>query len=244
MESKTKKILTCAVAGVTGVAILAGTLTYFTDREERSVTINTAGSEDTPAVDIVIKPDPSVTPDDPTLPPFEDPTPEDDTDDLENWWKYVNSKAMANFGPGDKLTFNFKMDNGGALAVDLRESFTLTSSEPLSEAPEFRLYSAVSEDGNGSTIGEEVLLEETRVDATTYKYAITPYTLSGAEENVVGSPETLADKEYYLVFDKTAANAFQEAECQIDYVAEAKQHTGSPDWSEIATAQLTVPVQE
>lgn len=241
MTKKCKKAIAYTVAGLAGASLLAGTLSYFTDREMADAEITTSGAEKQ-AVDIQANPDPSVTPDDPTKPPFEDPTPDDTSDDLTNWWTYVNSTAMANFNPGDKLTLDFSMDNVGELAVDVRETFFVSSSEPLSAAPEFRLFSSYSEDANGSNEGDEVVLEEERISDTLYKYTIAPYSLSSEDESLTENPATKAAKKYYLVFDEDSSNAFQGAGCRIDYVAEAKQHTlgGDADWVTAATAQIQV----
>lgn len=229
------------LVAVAVILILIGTFSFFTDRLSSNATITTVGGDGQPAVDIVTKPDITVTPDDPTLPPFEDPTPDNTLDDLENWWKYVNSKTLSTFAPGDKITLNFNMTNEGALAVDVRETFILTSSKPLSQTPEFRLFTSVTEDNNGAFTGEEVLLKEEKIDDTHYKYTITPYTISSADEVIDGNDATEVKKEYYLVFNKNTANEFQASSCQIDYIAEAKQHSkgGETDWIIASTAQIT-----
>ena len=241
MSTNKKKVLSYAAAGMAGVSILAGTLSYFTDRETTDATIKTSGS-DKPAVEIITSPDTSVLPDDPSLPPFEDPTPDDPSDDLTNWWEYLNTKATANFNPGDKMTLTFDMVNSGEMALDVRETFIVSSTEPFSSAPEFRLFTSYEQDGNGSHIGEEVVVQEERIDDTHYKYTIAPYILNSETEAVDGQADTELNRKYYLVFDGTAGNDFQGAVCTVDYVAEAKQHSldGNNDWIEAATAQLTV----
>lgn len=241
MNPQKKKVLSYAAAGMAGVSILAGTLSYFTDREATDATIQTSGM-DKPAVEITATPDPSILPDDPTLSPFEDPTPDDPSDDLTNWWEYLNTKATANFNPGDKMTLSFDMVNNGELAVDVRETFIVSSSEPFSSAPEFRLFSSYEQDANGSHIGEEIVVQEERIDDTHYKYTIAPYILNSEDEEVDGQSGTELAREYYLVFDGSSANDFQGAVCSIDYVAEAKQHSldGNNDWVKAATAHVTV----
>lgn len=241
MTINKKKALTYAVAGMASVSLLAGTLSYFTDREATNASSRTSGW-DRQAVDITPTADPSILPDDPGKSPFEDPTPNDPSDNLTNWWSYLNATAIANYNPGDMMTLSFNMVNSGELAVDVRETFIVTSTKPLSQAPEFRLFSSYYEDANGAHFGEEVIVKEERIDATHYKYTIAPYTLSSRDEVIQGHTATQLDRDYYLVFDGKASNAFQGAKCTVDYVAEAKQHSldGNNDWVKAATAKLTV----
>lgn len=241
MQASRKKAFTYLLFWMAVIVAFGCTLSYFTDRIETHATVKTSGF-DKGAVNIQPTPNPSIEPDNPELPPFEDPTPDDPTDDLGNWWAWLNSRALGNFNPGDKLTLSFDMVNAGELATDIRETFVITSSEPLSEAPEFRLFSQISEDKNGSNRGEEVVLEEQRIDDTHYIYTIAPYTLSSPDQVLPEHPGMVAQKEYYLVFDGKAANAFQGAQCTVDYVAEAKQHANGNvnDWSTIAEEQLII----
>lgn len=227
-------------------AFAVGTLAYFTDRVTTSATVTTVVD----GVNITPQPDPDVVPDDPTNPDpggFTDPTPDDPTDDLTNWWAYINPTAQVNFNPGDKLVLGYNLANSGTLAVDVRETFVITSSKPLSATPEFRLFTSFNKATNGCNTGVDVVVKEERIvengatNCYQYKYTIAPYTLSGSNETVGANP-TFANKDYYLVFDKLSGNAFQGATCEVQYVVEAKQHTNNvdqdADWIVAATATM------
>ena len=236
--------LTAILAVVALLVCVVGTLAYYTDRVEGNASINTVKN----GVDIEPNPDPTVEPDDPTKPDpedYKDPTPNDPTDDLTNWWIYLNSRAMANFNPGDKMTLNYILSNVGDLAVDVRETFIVTSSVPLSGVPEFRLFSSFTNDAAGANIGVEVVTNEARIDGTTYqyKYTVEPYILSSEKETVGSAPVELG-REYYLVFAAGSGNEFQGATCTVEYVVEAKQHSegGAADWQIATTGTINLPV--
>lgn len=226
------------------IICLVGTMAYFTDRIESKATITTTSD----GVIITPTPDPNVEPDDPDKPPFVDPTPSDPDDDLTNWWAYLNSKANVNFNPGDKMTLNYKLVNESTMAVDIRETFIITSSVPMTEgAPEFALYTAC---GNGKYGGFEgtalaapagATVTTEKLSATQYKYVVKYYTLSGKTETVGSNPVELG-RQYYVVFAGGSSNDFQGAKCSVDYVVEAKQHSagGEADWVVAATGTLNL----
>lgn len=230
------------------IVLLVGSLAYFTDRVTTTATITTASN----SVDITPLPDPDVVPDDPTNPNpggFTDPTPTDPTDDLTKWWSYINPTAQINFNPGDKLVLDYILANQGSLAVDIRETFVITSSKPLSATPEFRLFSSFNKAANGCNTGVDVVAVEERVvdDGTgecyQYRYTVAPFTMSGTGETVGESPLKVA-KDYYVVFDAAAGNPFQGATCTVEYVVEAKQHSDAAnqaaEWAVAATATMSL----
>lgn len=220
------------------LTLLVGTLAYYTDRISTTASVSTISN----GVDITPTPNPTVDPDDPTKPDpedYEDPTPDNPDDDLANWWAYLNSRAIVNFNPGDKMTLNYILKNSGTLAVDVRETFIVTSSEPLSATPEFRLFTSFTTDAAGGNVGNEVVVTEQRLDDTHYKYVVASHVLSSEDEAISGAP-VQEEKEYYLVFNALSSNNFQAASCTIDYVVEAKQHTDdADDWAIAATGTLT-----
>ena len=251
---------TLLIASLALLFFLVGSLAYFTDREETGGSLSTVKK----GVDIQPEPDPSAEPDDPDNPnkpggdkdpkDYEDPTPNDPSDDLENWWMYLNSRATVNFNPGDKMTLSYILANQGDLAVDVRETFIITSSVPLSAVPEFRLYTAVDKDDAGAFYGiaANVVSNETAIpgaDGTyIYKYTVNPYILS-SEAQLISKDEgnnypIKIGREYFLVFAATAGNEFQAATCTVEYIVEAKQHTdgGEEDWVIATTASVTLPV--
>ncbi len=221
------------------LTLLVGTLAYYTDRVSTTASIETVSD----GVDITPLPDPTVEPDDPTKPDpedWEDPTPNNPDDDLANWWAYLNSRAMVNFNPGDKMTLNYILKNSGTLAVDVRETFVVTSTEPLSQSPEFRLFKSYTVDSAGAHFGDEVVVTEERLDNMHYKYTVASHVLSSDEETISGAP-VQEQKEYYLVFNALSSNDFQAAKCTVDYVVEAKQHTDdAADWAIAATGTLNI----
>lgn len=225
-----RKIKNMKISGLLALAmvfvLLVGSLAYFTDRISKDASFSTIGGGG-----VVIDPDP------------DDPDPEDPEKKLSTKWANVNAEALANFNPGDKVDLSYKLANTGELAVDVRETFVITSSKAMKDgAPQFRLFSTVSQDAAGANVGGNVVVTEKKIDATHYMYTITAYSLNGSAETVTGVTATSMDKTYYLVFDKTADNGFQGATCTIDYLVEAKQHSdgGDADWTTAVTGNLTL----
>jgi len=214
------------VLGLTLLLAIAGAFAYFTDRVDTSATV----SVDDNSVDITTDP---VDPDDP------DPKPEYE-DNLTYKWSVVNAEALANFNPGDKVDLSYVLENSGSQAIDVRETFFITSSEALTEAsPEFRLFKDAIQDQAGAWDGQEVVSVEL-IDANTIKYSVAPYVLSSETEQITDRPVKV-NNEYNLIFDKAAKNAFQAATCQVEYLVEAKQHTEDGPvggWTVVETATI------
>lgn len=208
------------------LCLLVGSLAYFTDRVSGDASFSTVSN----GVDIVPDPD---TP---------DPDPDHPENKLSTKWANVNAEALANFNPGDKVDLSYELANVGQLAVDVRETFVITSSKAMKDgAPQFRLFSSFTKDTAGANVGGNVVVKEDKIDSTHYKYTITSYSLNGSAETVTGVTATSMDKAYYLVFDKTADNGFQGATCTVDYLVEAKQHSDdAADWTTAATGSLTL----
>jgi len=219
------------------LCLMIGSLAFFTDRISTTANMSTVDN----ALDIIPEKDPTVDPDDPTNPnkpggnvdpdDYEDPTPNDPDDDLTNWWAYLNSKAMKNFNPGDKMTLNFKMSNKGNLGVDMRETFVITSNVDMTaNDPEFCLFTDVSQNADTKEwTGTQVAGTMTKISNKEYKFVI-------AESNIAAGAS--ADKDYYVVFAGESGNKFQGATCTVDYLAEAMQEDGN--WATAATATLTL----
>lgn len=202
------------------LVLLVGTFAFFTDRVEGSASVTTAAG-----IDITTDPD--------------DPTYEDD---LDGKWAAVNAGPFSIFNPGDQADLSFVISNEGDLAVDIRETFILTSNVALKDgAPEFRLYSATTKDDYGAVNGGTVLVKEEKINDKTYKYTIESYVLS-SESETIGANPTEKTRSYYLVFSPAAGNSFQDATCTVNYVAEAKQYStgGNSDWATAATATINL----
>lgn len=227
-----RKIKNMKFSGLLALALvftlLVGSLAYFTDRVSKDASFSTIKGG------VIITPDP----DEP------DPDPDHPEKKLSTKWANVNATALANFNPGDKLDLSYKLANTGELAVDVRETFVITSSKPMKDgAPEFRLFLAATQDASSKAYtGKNVVTTEKKIDSTHYMYTITAYSLPGSDETVTGISASSVDKTYQLVFDKAAGNAFQGATCTVDYLVEAKQHTdgGDADWVTAATGNLTL----
>ena len=66
----------------------------------------------------------------------------------------------------------------GKLAADIRETFFITSSVPLRAVPEFRLFSAVSQEPDTKAhTGTAAITTETEIEVGKYqhKYIVAPY---------------------------------------------------------------------
>ena len=114
-----RKIKNMKISGLLALAmvfvLLVGSLAYFTDRISKDASFSTIGSG------VVIDPDP-----DP-----DNPDPDPDPNKLSTKWANANAEALANFNPGDKVDLSYKLANTGELAVDVRETFVITSSKAL-----------------------------------------------------------------------------------------------------------------
>lgn len=181
---------------------------------------------------IIIEPtDPEVTP----------KYPDDPSKEIEHIWEMKNDGEPDKIAPGDSKDLSYTLNNVGNSAIDVRETFILTSTEALDQTnPEFRLFLDATADKYGATIGGTVVSKE-EISSKSIKYTIAPFVLSSEEETVEGAP-TSKELTYIFVFDKYATNKFQADKCTIDYIIEVKQHTeDGPEggWAEVADVTLT-----
>lgn len=205
-----------------GLALMLGIVSmfaYFTDRVATDATITVAEN----SAEITT---------DPTDPEYKD--------DLSGKWAAVNEEALANYNPGDKVDLGFALQNSGSQALDVRETFFITSSVDLTESsPEFRLFKNAIQDAAGAWDGD-VVVDVELINANTIKYSIPAYVLSSQGEAIDGAPVEI-DKTYELIFDKGSSNAFQAATCKVEYLVEAKQHTEdgpAGGWATVETAEI------
>lgn len=226
MKKLSRKKTTGLLAGALAVSAMAGTFAFFTDYVSEQATIKTY---DETGVDIETDPN--------------DPNP-DYRDDLTAKWTGVNADVLANFNPGDKVDLSYTLANVGELAVDVRETFIVTSSVDMKETPEFRLFNAAEADANGANTGVGIVAKEERLSPKQYKYTVAPYSMSSETIAIDGAPSSI-EKTYQLVYDKISGNNTQAADCTIDYVIEVKQHTkgGEADWVVAATGTLDLAGQ-
>lgn len=236
---KNKRRIALLLACLATVLAFSMVFAYFSDRATTEASIKTVEN----AVDIdITKPDdtPEPDPNNPTDPEppkdYVDPTPDDDTDDLTNWWNALNATAVANFNPGDKLCLDAKITNGGSLEIDYRQTIVVNSSVAMDRSsPEFRLFSNCIREKYGALTGKTVVVSESiSSDGKKIVYTIAPATL-GVNESITPN--------YDLVFDKLSGNEFQGAQVTVDYLVEARQANEAGEnqgWTTVATATLSV----
>lgn len=251
MKRNSRKRLTGLLCVALALTMATGALAWFTDRVEANASVSVMDKG------VVIDPDPNPdtipdeTPDDPSDDPDpnipdpgdfeEDPTsPDDPSDDLTDWWTFLNAEAKKNFNPGDHMVLGYKMKNAGNLDFVTRETFWITSSEPLTaDSEEFKLCTAVTIDENGAATaaGAPMTFTPVEVDGKVgyYCYKVVLTSDTPVPANVTNN---FVNKDYYVVFSKAASNDFQEAICRVDYVVEAMQAGG--DWDVAASGHVTV----
>lgn len=82
-------------------------------------------------------------------------------------------------------------------------------------------------------------------DNTSIRYILDEYILNGTGANAEtesGVTVTSQATDYVLVFKDSASNTFQGAELSVDLLAEAKQHrnTNTDTWADVATDSITI----
>ena len=170
------------------------------------------------------------------------PHPDDDSDDLENWWEVLNAVALQNFNPGDKLCLDAKIINNSTFDTEYRQTFIITTDRVMGAGadgqlgtnddtdPEFRLFTDCLRESYGALTGITVAPGE-EIDA------------SGKKITYVTEPADLAEGgsipvNFDLVFDKFASNDTQGTTVTVHYILEACQD-GS-DWNMITTATTVI----
>lgn len=247
MTNKTRNRLSKVMAFSCALAII-GSLAYFTDRVDNSGDPFNVSISEEPSIKIVPT-DPNPENDDPTHVPDEDPGKE-----IEYIWGNNNPDTIGEFvEPGDITDLSYEISNGGTGAMDVRETFVLTTDKVMSTtSPEFRLLTETVKDAYGaytndpSVPGVEVLAVENIESGTKITYSVAPFVLNGTVEKVTGGVESKV-LEHKLVFDKYASNAFQNTTCTVDYLVEVKQHTNDGPvggWSNLLTAKTTIGGEE
>lgn len=237
---KLSRKTTIVVSILTVLAVFIGSFAFFTDRENKSVAIGSNGK--TP-IDVEVVPgevpvDPNDDPDNPSGPTQP--------------WGGVDGQGGASFImlPGEKLHLPSTISSEGLFAIDVRETFVLSSPDKAFDSDaQFEIYpvSNVMETVNGSYVptGDPIATGADRVvsnDGKTITYELEPFVLSGTDESIEGNPLLETDKEYILLFNKNSDNSWQSAPIDIMYVLDAKQHTGTSDadWDTISTVQLEI----
>lgn len=216
----TKKKLTSLIAIVTVLTLIVGTAAYFTDRvDSPNNPYTTADASE------IIK----VTPDG-TEEGGEDPGPS-----LEDVWDVNNPDNPSDkpIEPGDDIDLSYELTNIGDSDIDVKETFILTSTEPLNQsAPEFRLFHNATADKYGAMEGGTVVSAE-QISQYQIKYTLNAFLLK--QNETIG-------RDFIMVFHKYAGNLFQGDKCTIDYLVEMRQHVESipvnEGWDDIRTEKI------
>lgn len=207
-------------AGATALAgalILAGSMAYFTDREQADATA-TAGTVDltlTEAWEDIANFNPGDTAD------FSYKISNDGNKSVDIRETIVLKSSVA-MDAADQAEFELyhagdveQAANGAYVAKDGAEPITTGANRVVSD------------------------------DSKTIKYVIDEYVLNGtgeAAETELGVMAVENETDYVLVFRDNASNAFQGAELSVDLMAEAKQHRNTDDdtWVTVSTENVTI----
>lgn len=150
---------------------------------------------------------------------------------LSNQYKYANQNKFYNLAPGDKLDFSYEISNIGTEALDFRETYYILTFTPQS-APnlDFAMFGSVTQASFTSTYTGGAALTPNKLDSEGRFYSFTsaPYTLSGSEEGIPGSPSR-KNRNRYMVFNYLAKNKTQGETIYIITTLEYKEHD-SDDW--------------
>lgn len=153
--------------------------------------------------------------------------------------------------PGQIVDLPSTITSTGNRAIDVRETFVLTSDVALSNvgAAEFEIYKVSDLEMNafGAYIpidgAEPITTGANRVlsdDGKTLTYTLPEFIMSGGGETPSGTVGTEVSKDYVALFKLEASDAYQKAEVKVDYIVEAKQHsaTNADDWAVLATHSI------
>ena len=255
-STKSRKKIIGLTAAVCAALMAVFSLAYFTD---------IVGNTDEPFDIAIAEKNIEIVPTDPINPdPGHTPN-EDPGEEIEYIWSNNNPDTIGKVvEPGDHATLDYNIENGGPGAMDVRETFVLHSSVPMSDwaqyeaavtanggadpvdkyAPEYWLFKAATADANGAFgyYGSAKIdgVTVTKIDSQTYKFEVPPFILNGTSEQVTGGVDS-KELKYELIFDKYARNDFQASNVKVDYLVEVKQHTyddATKGWTELATVQI------
>lgn len=176
-------------------------------------------------------------------------------------WQDDNKALNGTFKPGTALAINYSLVNEGNMAAYVREQFVITSDKPFSNAPEFDLYKKADATVENSVVKAVTVANALKGETDSYTkdgktyYTLTysvkdnclsEFILNGTAANGQEDPAGVDSYSgaYYLVFNTTANNDFQNAQIGIEYLAQALQvnGTGEATWSDakVITSSVTI----
>ena len=229
-----KKRLTIVMAVVCCLALMVGTMAFFTDRYDTSANA-TAGNINLQFTDQ------SLAAEGLTWAVNDQGTPETADDVLEqiaggtqardNVW--TDGKMLVNDGvlnPGDTIDLDYKVANAGSKSIDVKQQIVLTSNVALTDdAEEYKII-----------VGGQSITPAKSADDMTLTYELAEIVLSGSVEEDGTSTEQAY--EISMAFDRLAKNKFMGSTVTVDLDIQAKQHrnTASTDWVDWATYTASV----
>lgn len=151
---------------------------------------------------------------------------------LEDLWSERNPSEIIR--PGESVDLDYKLSNISDFDMEVKETFILSSSVPLSQAvPEYRLFLDAVADEYGAMVGGRVVGSET-VSEYQVRYEIEPFLLSKSSSKVLN---------YKMVFDKAADHVFQQSICTVDYLVAFRESSvnlsSEEGWKELMNATLS-----
>lgn len=167
---------------------------------------------------------------------------------LTETWQADNSALATAFKPGTAVKLDYHLSNDGNLAASVRESIVISADKALSSGGdrELDLYAAqdvtLDKDGNVLSVSGSPITptygnySDSSGQHYTLSYSLDELTLngSGSSAETVSGGLNGYDGEYVLVFNNGVKNQFQNVNLDIEYMAQALQHsnTGDKTWSD------------
>lgn len=167
---------------------------------------------------------------------------------LSESWEADNAALAEVYKPGTALKLDYSLVNDGNRAASVRENFVITADKALStgDSREFDLYAAedvtLDAEGNVLSISGNPLTPtygsfmEGSEKHYTLSYSLDELVLngSGSEGETVSGGLSERDGEYCLVFNYDVDNEYQNVNLDIEYMAQALQHsnTGEDTWAD------------
>lgn len=164
-----------------------------------------------------------------------------------------------NFNPGDAADLEVKLSNIGSVDADLRETIVITSDEPFTGSDlaniEYRIRTGIittahdADNGAFHATDGAVIANDDAITAVDVKEEIVgnnqvKYTL--IYDKLAAGASVIRD--YNLIFDGDAPNAFQGDKVKVEYLVEAKQTNdangndgdASEGWTQAATGTFEI----
>lgn len=205
MSKTTRKRISVALAVVCCLSLIVGSFAFFTDKETQSASAQAGNINLT----------------------WQNHA-ENLTDAAEDTTWKTGFDADGVMNPGDTYDFSYVVANAGSKSIDVKQTITLTSVEPITNLNEYVLTITGGEDS-------VAVVPTPNADNTVLTYELKDIVLSGSVETETDAAVS-EDYEVELEFSLGAKNAFMDNQVSLGYQAYAKQHRNAPDaeWALIA----------